>query len=111
MDPALQHFIYNQGNLAPVICDQQELGAHTDMIEFQSEKISTFRWTHPGACPMGYGISNQCPFCNRLKTLKPTIIHNTSQTSLACKFCDYSKIYDQPLGWDWIYGPSTKNDT
>ena len=36
MDLALQHFIYNWRNLAPVVHYQQELGMHTNIIEFQS---------------------------------------------------------------------------
>lgn len=110
MDLGLQHFIYGRSNIAHIVRDQQELGAHTDVIEFQSRKTSTFRWTHPGARPMGFGISNQCPSCDRLKTVKPIPNKNKYQASMACNVCDYSKDYDCPSGWDWTYGPPIKGD-
>jgi hypothetical protein len=43
MNLAVQHFIHKHTNLAHLFSDHQELGTHTDIIESQSTKISTFR--------------------------------------------------------------------
>ena len=56
MEIGLQHFIYNRHNLEPILRGQQELGAHNDVVEFQQNKISTFKWTHHGTRPMGFGF-------------------------------------------------------
>lgn len=110
MDIALQHFIYKRTNLAHILQDQQELGAHTDIIEIQSRKISTFRWSHPGARPMGFDISNQCSICARLKTFKPTVSPSKTQVSLECTSCKNIAVYEFPTGWNWVNGPPTKSD-
>jgi transcription elongation factor Elf1 len=110
MNVALQHFIYNRTNLTHILQDEQELGAHTDIIEIQSKTISTFRWSHPGARPMGFGVSNQCPDCNHLKPFKPNINPSKTQVSLECTFCKNKVDYDFPNGWKWLNGPPTKSD-
>jgi hypothetical protein len=111
MDVALQHFIYNRTNLAHILQDQQELGAHTDIIEIQPKKISTFRWSHPGARPMGFEIYNQCSTCARLKPFKPTVNSSKTQISLECTSCKKITVYKFPTGWNWVNGAPTKSDT
>jgi hypothetical protein len=96
MNLAIQHFIYKHTNLAHLFSDHQELDAHTDIIEFQSTKISTFRWSHPGLHPMGIRLSNQCSQCSRLKSFKPTFNTNKSKVSLECMFCKDTMEYDFP---------------
>jgi hypothetical protein len=110
MDFALQYFIYDRTNLFPILRGQQELGAHTDVIEFQPGKISTFRWTHHGSRPMGFGIVDQCAGCHYLKTLKPIVIENGAQISLKCSNCKKNTTYRLPSGWEWINNPPVKGD-
>ena len=71
MDLALNQFIFNCINFVHLIREHQALGAHTDIIVFQATTVKTYRWSHPGACPMGNRSSNQCTKCHRLKTLSP----------------------------------------
>ena len=61
MDLALNQFVLDRINFVHAICEQQALGAHTDVIVFQPGSVKTYRWAHPGARPMGNSTSNQCP--------------------------------------------------
>ena len=110
MDVGLQHFIYNRTNLSHILVDQQELGAHTDIVEFQSTKVSTFRWTHPGTRPMGVSISKQCSACSCLRTLKPIVSSDNSQVMLKCTICKKTTVYAFPSGWEWAHRSPDKND-
>ncbi|KAF8813074.1 hypothetical protein BYT27DRAFT_7085341, partial [Phlegmacium glaucopus] len=110
MDIGLHLFIYNRIKLDHILQEQQELGAHTNIVEFQPGKTLTFMWTHPGARPMGVGVSNQCFRCNRLKTMKPTSNQLNSEITLQCTICNFSKIFYFPSGWKWICGPPTRGD-
>lgn len=110
MDHVFQHFIYNWRNLAPILRDQQELGAHTDVVEYRLENISTFRWTHHGVRPMGSETVNQCFACHRLKTLKPKVNENVTQVVLKCSQCNYAAEYNFPDGWSWVNGIPAKGD-
>lgn len=110
MEFGLQHFIYNRSSLASILRDQQELGAHTDVIEFQPGQISTFRWTHPGARPMGSRFINQCSSCQRLKTRKPIDSKDKRQITLKCTFCSDATKFTLPAEWDWVNGIPVKED-
>lgn len=110
MELGLQHFIYNRPSLAPILRDQQELGAHTDVIDFQPGQITTFRWTHPGARPMGSRFVNQCSSCQRLKTLKPTDGKDRRQITLKCSFCNNATQFTLPPEWDWVNGIPVKGE-
>ena len=84
---ALNHFIYDHINMALILCDQQILGAHTDVILFEPTVITTFKWTHPGACPMGNDTPCliQCPNCHRLKTTSPKQTTDLNVIHLKCE--------------------------
>jgi hypothetical protein len=104
MDISLQHFIYNRTKLDSILLECQELGAHTNIIEFKSGEIQTFMWTHPGARPMGVGISPQCKGCGRLKTAKPTVNPDGSSVVLKCSVCHLIQTYNIPDGWNRVHG-------
>lgn len=110
MDLELQHFIYDRTNLVFILRGQQELGAHTDIIEFQSGKISTFRWTHHGSRPMGFGFVDQCSNCHHLGTLKPIVIQDDAEVALKCSNCKEKTVYKLTSGWKWVNKPPLKGD-
>ena len=70
MGLALQNYVHDRISLINVLREQQALAAHTDVVLFQPNTITTFRWTHPGACPMGNNTPAliQCPECSGFKT-------------------------------------------
>lgn len=98
------HFIYNRTNLEPILLECQELGAHTNVIEFKSAKAHTFTWMHPGACPMRVGISHQCIRCSCLRTVKPITGSIDSAAVLKCSVCGNVQTYSFPTGWNWVQG-------
>jgi hypothetical protein len=110
MDFALQHFIYNNGSLGPILRGRQELGAHTDIIKFKLNEVSTFRWTHHGACPMGFGFVDQCTNCHFLQTLKLTIYKDDTEVVMKCSNCKHTTAYNFPHGWNWVTKPRIKGD-
>lgn len=107
MDLALNQFIFDRINFVNVIREHQALGAHTDIIVFQPAEVKTYRWTHPGAHPMGNRISNQCPSCHCLKTLSPNK-NNEDRFSIVlnCTKCDWEKNFEVPEGFKWCQGES-----
>lgn len=112
MDWALYHFIYERLSLSSFLNDHQTLGAHTDIIQFEQKKTTTFRWAHPGTRPFGVGITKQCPNpdCNRLKTLSPKASEDGMTIHLRCSVCKYEATYMFPAGWAWVDGPTVKGD-
>ena len=105
MDLALNQFVLDRINFVHAICEQQALGAHTDVIVFQPGSVKTYRWAHPGARPMGNSTSNQCPKCHRLKTLSPKK-SNESKSSSTLKYsaCGWEQAYNIPNGFEWCQG-------
>jgi hypothetical protein len=111
MDLTLQIFIYNRNNIAYILRGQQELGAHTDVVEFQPNKVSVFRWTHHGARPMGFRVIIQCTACQHLKTLKPLTDENdNTRLLLKCSNCQKSTAYKLLEGWKWAISSPAKGD-
>lgn len=110
MDIGLHHFIYDRLNFKNILKDKQDLGAHTDIAIFQPGRITTFAWIHPGIRPMGFDISKQCPECQYLKTLHPTISQGHLTTTLKCENCKKIFVYTFPTGWKWAHGPPVKGD-
>ena len=108
MEIGLQHF--NRRNLEPILRGQQELGAHTDVVEFQQSKISTFRWTHHGTRPMGFSFINQCIGCHHLQTLTPSVKKDHTRILMKCSFCERITTYNFPQGWNWANNPPVKGD-
>jgi hypothetical protein len=103
MDIGLQHFIYNRTTLNHILLDRQDIGAHTDVIEFNPGKVQTYKWTHLGARPMGVGITHQCFSCGRLKTIKPRISSDGSSVVHKCSICHDIQTYNLPAGWKWLH--------
>jgi hypothetical protein len=110
MDLASNYFILDQINLIHILREQQTLGAHTDVILFNPKTITTFRWTHPGARPMGNYTpdSIQCPACLLLKSTSPTSIGKISSI-LKCKECGWNGTYKLPEGFNWCQGEDPTN--
>jgi hypothetical protein len=109
MDWAVNHFIFERPTLNGFLRDHQALGAHTDIIQFQPGKTTTFKWTHPGARPFGIDINKQCPDCQRLKTRSPKINVDGS-ICLRCSGCRKEVKYELPRGWTWLHNPPVKGD-
>ena len=109
MDLALNHFVFDRPGLQGFLRDHQALGAHTDIIQFQPGQTMTYRWTHPGARPLGFNIHKQCPNCQRLKTRVPTINRDGSIT-LQCSGCTKEVTYNLPHGWEWLLNVPKKGD-
>ena len=111
MDLAVNHFIFERGKLDGFLRDHQSLGAHTDIVQFQSGITTTFRWSHPGARPFGNDINKQCPGCKRLKTRSPNIDASGLRIRLLCSVCKYSgDPYVFPAGWGWVHSAPVKGD-
>jgi hypothetical protein len=110
MGLALSHFIFDRPKLENLLRDHQNLGAHTDIIQFKRGNVTTFRWTHPGTCPLGFGINNQCPTCKRLKTRVPKPSSDHSLVLLKCAECKNETTYNLPPPWRWVHSPPTKGD-
>jgi predicted RNA-binding Zn-ribbon protein involved in translation (DUF1610 family) len=110
MDLAANYFIMDRINMLHILRDQQALGAHTDIVIFNSKAITTFRWTHPGARPMGNytSASTQCPDCLWLKTIKPRSIRKKSSI-LQCSGCGWNETYKLPEGFQWCQGEDPTN--
>ncbi|KAF8800814.1 hypothetical protein BYT27DRAFT_7116607, partial [Phlegmacium glaucopus] len=110
MDLGLHHFIYNCTKLNNLLLDQQELGAHTNIVEFCPRNVSTFKWSHPGSRPMGVGISKQCHRCGWLKTMNPTVSMDNLKVVLKCSQCKSMNTYNFPTGWKWVHGPAKRDE-
>ena len=110
MDWGLSHFVFDRPKIKYLLREHQALGAHTDILQFQSGKIRTFRWTHPGSRPLGHGINPQCNDCKRLKMRVPKPNADHSQITFHCSACKSKTIFDHPSGWKWVNGPPLKGD-
>ena len=111
MSWALPHLIFDRTFIKYLLPEQQALGAHTDIIQFQNGTTTTFRWTHPGARPMGMSITKQCPKCKKLKTRSVKPNEDTSQkVTLRCSGCNSSWSYAMPSGWQWVHQAPSKGD-
>lgn len=110
MDLALSHFIFDRPKIENILHDHQNIGAHTDIVQFQASIVTTFRWTHPGARPLGYGIHNQCTNCKGLKTRSAKPNEDHSRIVLRCRVCKYEIVYNLPEGWGWVRSPPAKGD-
>lgn len=106
MELAQNQFVFDRINLFLVIRGQQVLGAHTDIILFQPEVVKTFRWTHPGARPVGNDTpsSIQCPKCHRLRTTSPKFSEDPNSITLKCSNCSWNEIFTIPVGFSWCQG-------
>ena len=111
MSFTLNHFIYDRINMVLILREQQILGAHTDVILFEPKVITTFKWTHPGARPMGNDTpcSIQCPDCHRLKTPSPEATTDRNVIRLKCAKCPWEDEYSIPTGFKWCKGQSSKD--
>ena len=106
MDVCLNHFVYERKQLSHVFQENQILGAHTDVVIFTNNKITTFRWTHAAIRPMGFQVSKQCPNtkCNYLKPGLPSISKDQSYVNLECSICHHLRTFHFPKGWNWVKG-------
>jgi len=111
MSFALNHFIHDRINMGHLLHEQQVLGAHTDVIVFEPMVITTFKWTHTGARPMGNDTpcSIQCPKCHHLKTPSPKATKDPNVICLKCSKCPWDDTYSIPTGFEWCQGQSSKD--
>jgi len=106
MDWAVSHFIFERLNITSFLSDHQTLGAHTDIIQYQPGMTTTFRWTHPGSRPFGFGVSKQCPQedCKRLKTRSRKGSSTADCISLQCSQCKHKVSFHLDPTWTWCDG-------
>jgi hypothetical protein len=114
MDWGLNHFVFDRPNIQQFLLEHQAIGAHTDVVQFRPGNIKTFKWTHVGARPLGFGINPQCG-CKRLKTKtpKPTEDHsgiNYSEVIIRCSVCKAQDVLTIPAGWKWVHSSPSKGD-
>ena len=109
MDWALSHFVFDRLKIEHLLHEHQALGAHTDIVQFESGDMKRFRWTHPGAWPLGYGINPQCGSCKRLKTKAPKPGAD-STIVIRCSHCKSETLFTFPPKWKWVKGPPPKDD-
>ena len=111
MSFALNYFIFDRINMVLILREHQVLGAHTDVIVFEPTVIMTFKWTNPGARPMGNDTpcSIQCPQCHRLKTPSPKVTVDPNVICLKCSKCPWEDKYSVPTGFKWCKGESSSN--
>ena len=88
MDISFTNFVYDRMKLDLI---NQELGAHTNIIEIQRGKISMFMWMHPGTCSIRENIANQCCHCWHLKTTIPTVNQGKKSIIIKRMFCRFEK--------------------
>ncbi len=110
MDWGLNHFIFDRPKIERFLLDHQAIGAHTDIVQFQHSKTNTFRWTHAGARPMGFGTNPQCVVCHRLKTKTAKPNEDHSEIVHRCSACKSEMVFKFPSGWKWVHGPPSKGD-
>jgi hypothetical protein len=110
MDWALSHFVFDRPKVEYLLREHQALGAHTDIVQFKSGDTKKFRWTHPGARPLGYGINPQCQSCKQLKTKVPKPNTDHSQIVIRCSHCKSETFFALPPNWNWVNGPPSKGD-
>lgn len=113
MSWVLTHFVFDQRNIKYILPEQQALGAHTDIIQFQEGNTTVFRWTHAGARPMGVVITKRCPHCGKLKTRSPVKLpkkQRLKKVILHCSSCKKSTPYKLPPKWNWVHKPALKGD-
>jgi hypothetical protein len=69
-------FLYGKHDIGLSLCDDEELGAHSNLLCFESKKdhssvtttTSRYIWSHPGLKPFGNPLPIQCPNCKGLRT-------------------------------------------
>ena len=110
MELAQNQFVFDRINLFLVLRGQQVLGAHSDIISFEPEVVKTFRWTHPGARPVGNDTSSsvQCPECYRLRTISPKFSsEDLNSVTHKCSKCPWKKTFTVPVGFSWCQGEAS----
>ena len=106
-DYALHRFIYLKENVFSYIYQHQTLGAHTDIVLFNSGLMTgekKFRvepteatvlqllWSHDGRRPLGNNSPAQCPSCLALKPWTPK--RENSRIIHKCKNCGKTQTYN-----------------
>jgi hypothetical protein len=120
-DYALHRFIYLKESVFSYIYQHQTLGAHTDIILFNSglmagEKKSKVEpteatvlqllWSHDGRRPLGHNSPAQCPSCLALKPWNPK--RENSQIIHRCKNCGKMETYSEIADTTEIRPPGPK---
>ena len=110
MDWGLNHFLFDRSKIEQFLLEHQAIGAHTDIVQFQQGVTKTFRWTHVGARPLGFGTNPQCGTCKRLKTKNAKPNEDHSEIIHRCSVCKSQLVFTFPHGWKWVQGPPSKGD-
>jgi hypothetical protein len=96
---ANNRFLYRKHEIGLTLRHDEELGAHSDLLCFESKKdrssamTTTTRhvWSHPGLKPFGNPLPIQCPACKGLRTWD---ILTADNIYLKCKGLNCSQRLD-----------------
>jgi hypothetical protein len=110
LDFALYRFIHLKEHISSFIHDHQTLGAHTNLIIFDSglkmqlgveagsPSVTRIFWSHDGRRPFGWTCPMQCSHCLALKPWTPTHSRDKGPQTIThkCKNCKKEVVY-RPL--------------
>jgi hypothetical protein len=94
-------FLYGKHEIGHSLRHDEELGAHSDLLCFESKKdrssatttTTRYIWSHPGLKPFGNPLPIQCPDCKGLRTWD--ILKKTADNIyLKCKGLNCSQRLD-----------------
>ena len=123
-DYALNRFIHLKENIHACIHQHQYLGAHTNIILFDSgltvgkkeigtgpakPTVTQILWSHDGRRPLGNNCLLQCPTCHALKSWTPTRPKDGSEKVIhKCRNCARTETYNPIPGATEIRPPGPK---
>ncbi len=110
---ANNRFLYGKKDIGLSLHDDEQLGAHSDLICFESKKkdssvkttTSRYVWSHPGLKPFGNPLPIQCPACGGLWTWG--VVKKTADNiNLKCKSdtCSKQLAFRQDPALDFVLG-------
>lgn len=105
-------FILAKTRVESVIHEQQVLGAHTNIIVFESQRATQFTWTHEGVRPFGHKVPLQCSSCKCLKPWKAELSRDGGQIKHKCRGrnCKIIRTYNIPPEVKWIRSKENHNE-
>jgi hypothetical protein len=90
---AVKHFIegfsFNR-ILLPLLQEESSLGAHSAVFHLSDTFCREWAWYHSQARPQGIPLSQQCPSCRCLQTLKTN--YQPHATLVVCEACRHTVI-------------------
>ena len=108
-------FLYKRQNVDRSIRDDEQLGAHTDLLCFESMRktegrqagavMTRYVWSHPGLKPFGNLLPTQCLDCWGLQTWD--VVKKTKDIILLrckAKACAYTLDFRRPSALQFVSG-------